>query len=294
MSGERHRLWAVFNDRSVEIQCDTDSIATELRRRLGHLLACSRPVAESLLQIAIAEFAPSCIELHDSAGRVARGNPEYVFHLARKWITAAFASAHPDHLWFHASAATLDGVAILLVGPSGAGKSTLVLRLVERGWRLLGDDAVAVQTADWTALPLPFTPDLRTATEVFEDDVQAFLEQPKMVMTVLDNQVAVAPASIETIVFPRYEPSRVGSPVFEPLPIVKALQSLAEQCAVQSLDRSRVLSEVFHLVRRVPCHRLLYGDAVTAAAEVTRRSLSGVRPQPNSHHASVNRAPASG
>jgi hypothetical protein len=34
--------------------------------------------------------------------------------------------------------------AVLLRGPSGSGKSDLALRLMERGWRLVGDDYVEV------------------------------------------------------------------------------------------------------------------------------------------------------
>ena len=33
---------------------------------------------------------------------------------------------------------------VLLAGPAGAGKSTLVVRLIDRGWRLFGDDVVPV------------------------------------------------------------------------------------------------------------------------------------------------------
>ena len=48
---------------------------------------------------------------------------------------------------FHATAAALRRPgsgwrAALLCGPSGAGKSDLALRLIGRGWRLVGDDYV--------------------------------------------------------------------------------------------------------------------------------------------------------
>jgi RNase adaptor protein for sRNA GlmZ degradation len=44
----------------------------------------------------------------------------------------------------HATAVALDGRAVLLLGPSGAGKSDLALRLIDRGWRLIADDRVAL------------------------------------------------------------------------------------------------------------------------------------------------------
>lgn len=45
----------------------------------------------------------------------------------------------------HATAVALDGRAVLLTGPSGSGKSDLALRLIDRGWTLVGDDYVELE-----------------------------------------------------------------------------------------------------------------------------------------------------
>lgn len=42
----------------------------------------------------------------------------------------------------HGSCAALDDEAVLLLGPSGSGKSDLLLRLIDRGFALIGDDQV--------------------------------------------------------------------------------------------------------------------------------------------------------
>lgn len=42
----------------------------------------------------------------------------------------------------HATAVEIDGYAMLLTGASASGKSDLALRLIDRGARLVGDDAV--------------------------------------------------------------------------------------------------------------------------------------------------------
>ncbi|MFZ4406720.1 MAG: HPr kinase/phosphorylase [Paracraurococcus sp.] len=47
----------------------------------------------------------------------------------------------------HASSVAREGEAVLLLGPPGSGKSDLVLRLIDRGWRLVADDQVDVVAA---------------------------------------------------------------------------------------------------------------------------------------------------
>ncbi|MDT7933980.1 MAG: HPr kinase/phosphatase C-terminal domain-containing protein [Sphingomonadaceae bacterium] len=51
----------------------------------------------------------------------------------------------------HATAVARDGAAVLLLGPPGAGKSDLALRLIDRGWLLVGDDQVLLKGADASA-----------------------------------------------------------------------------------------------------------------------------------------------
>lgn len=44
----------------------------------------------------------------------------------------------------HATAVAIDGYGVLITGLSGSGKSDLALRLIDRGAKLVSDDAVAV------------------------------------------------------------------------------------------------------------------------------------------------------
>ena len=50
----------------------------------------------------------------------------------------------------HGTAVEIDGCAVLLMGPSGSGKSDLALRLIDRGAKLVGDDAVILHRRDDT------------------------------------------------------------------------------------------------------------------------------------------------
>lgn len=52
----------------------------------------------------------------------------------------------------HASCGARDGQAVVLLGPPGCGKSDMLLRLIDRGFRLVADDRVDVQDL-WARAP---------------------------------------------------------------------------------------------------------------------------------------------
>ena len=48
----------------------------------------------------------------------------------------------------HGSAVAIGSLGVLIVGPSGSGKSDLVLRLIDRGAKLISDDILHIDSAD--------------------------------------------------------------------------------------------------------------------------------------------------
>jgi hypothetical protein len=52
-----------------------------------------------------------------------------------------------DRLPVHAAMIARDGVAVVLAGPTGRGKSTLAYAAGRRGWQVLADDGIYVQTS---------------------------------------------------------------------------------------------------------------------------------------------------
>ena len=71
------------------------------------------------------------------------------------------ALAHQGHFVLHAAAVASDDGAVLLVGGSGAGKSTLAAALLKRGWKVLSDDAVVVESRGSRPVAVPTYPGLR-------------------------------------------------------------------------------------------------------------------------------------
>ena len=262
-----HCLLASFNGRHIEVECRTEWLAAELRRRMIHLIAAPVAPPSVILRLSIDELEVSWIEVRDSTGRCERGSFEYVAHHARKWITAAFVAAHPDLIWLHAAAASMDGAAILLAGPAGAGKSTLLVHLVNRGWDLLADDVVALRPDRGEALPLPFSPEVRSSPLELEQDWLDFLEQPKALATIASHRVASKPVAVVGVVLPEYARDAIR-PVITRLTVVSAAQALATHALGDRDGRSNNIGELFRMAGQIPCYRLRYNDSSAAAGDL--------------------------
>lgn len=266
MSAQR-RLLAGFNGRYIGVQCGTEWVATEMRRRILHVVEAEpKPGQSEILHMTLDELAASWFEARDSIGRCERGSFEYVVFHARKWMTSAFVTAQPDLTWLHAAAAGKDGCAILLAGPAGSGKSTLLVQLIERGWRLLADDCVALSPERGEVLPLPFSPEVRAAPRAPDEDWLAFLTQPKSLAAIAPDQVSSTSATVAAIIFPEYVDD-VVRPLITPLTVVSAAQALAAQVLGGNHGGERI-GGVFRLARQIPCYRLSYADSSDAGDEI--------------------------
>ena len=260
-----HCLLAGFNGLHVAVECRTEWLAIELRRRLAHVVAPPHVDPPVILRLTLDELEPSWIEVRDSTGRCERGSFEYASYHARKWMTSAFVGAHADLIWLHAAAASSDGLSVLLSGPAGAGKSTLVVELIGRGWRLLADDVVAVRPGTFEALPLPFSPEVRAAPRERDQEWPAFLAQSKVLAAIEPARVASKPASVSALVFPEYA-ADVTRPLMTPLTVVSAAKALASQ----ALHRNATTGDVFRLAGQVPSYRLRYAAPAAAASALAK------------------------
>jgi hypothetical protein len=274
MSARSFRILARFNGRYGELETNAEWIAAELRRLLPNLIAAPIAGCDVDFRVALTELEPSWIEVRDSTGRSECGPFDRVVCYARRWLTDGFVTAHPGLLWLHASAAALNNAAVIVTGPPGAGKSTLLVRLVERGWRMLAEDVVPVDPDSSAALPFPFSPTIRTKARDVDTDLDTFLEQEKVLVSLLPGQVSADATSVAAIVLPEYS-HQSDRPSLVPLTAVFAAHALASQCLFPGGNRVATMSDVFRLAQSVPCSRLSYRDATIVADELTRRWLPG-------------------
>lgn len=185
-------------------------------------------------------------------------------------LVAAYISRHADTFCLHASSARIGPGLVVLLGDPLAGKSSVALHMAAAGYRLFGDDRLAVRLgADGAAaglclgltpkvrLPLPadcgrrFAEYIDSFTEIrdeaaaylklWEGEAAVFLEQSPIAAFVILNRAetgacAMAPASRAAIV--KALLARCFAPQIDARDLVPALTDLASSVAGYELGFS--------------------------------------------------------
>ena len=173
-----------------------------------------------------------------------------------------FIQARPDLLWFHAGAAASGDCAVLLPGPRGHGKSTLVTGLCARGWTYLSDDIVPIDPISSRVVPFPMTPARREfpGREMPED----WLREPnKVEVSLVPMNICWQPATIGTLVFPRYGLDAVAA--LSTCSPAQAARDMLQHCWNFDSHREAAVRYVCDLAARLPAFRLSFGDGNRAA-----------------------------
>jgi hypothetical protein len=163
----------------------------------------------------------------------------------------------------HASAAVVDGRAIVLPGPMGAGKSTLAAALVQAGAGYLPDEIVAIDPGTRLVVPYPkylslgpalahLVPDRPVSQRSFVGD--QLLVSPEVIRP----DAVAAPAPPGVVVFPRYRPG--ATTTVDPLRPAAALAALAQHAFHLETDGPRVLATFADTVQQAACFALESSD----------------------------------
>ena len=196
-----------------------------------------------------------------------------------------------DLVCVHASAAALDGRAIVLPAPAGHGKSTTVVGLVRAGWDLLTDEAALFDLRDDLLHPFPRPMALSDASMAVLPGLADSLPASYEVFRRLDHHLTAddirpgalgSPAKVAFVVFPSYAPGRTTELV--PLSRSEALMKMLR--GTFNLERvgARGVETLGRVVGAADCYRLNIG-ALEPAVDLIRglftRDGQERRPQAN-------------
>jgi hypothetical protein len=205
-----------------------------------------------------------------------------------------------DRLLFHAAAAELDGVGVLIPADMEAGKTTLMAGLMDRGAAYLTDEAAAVDPEDLTleGFPKPLSIDrgswevlAHRRPEVLDGELADYLATQWQVSGATMGRVAQR-TTLGLVVFRRFV---AGEPT--------TLTALAPADAVQRAVACTFVTDRDHLpvgklralasiIERVPAFELVGGD-LDAAGDAVLEALAAVQSWPGDQRPGFRgRAPA--
>src|SRR5213083_451551 len=201
LAQDQQTRYVTFQGLQVLVSSDVAEVLDGLERTFAAMLAPTAMQPVGKLEVT-----------RDDGEYHVRGNTEVdledgsladVLRCVRFSMIQLFIQARPDLLWFHAGAAASGDCAVLLPGPRGHGKSTLVTGLCARGWTYLSDDIVPIDPISSRVVPFSMTPARREfpGREMPED----WLREPnKVEVSLVPMNICWQPATIGTLVFPRY------------------------------------------------------------------------------------------
>lgn len=193
----------------------------------------------------------------------------------------AFA-ALPPHVHIHAGCATVAGKRVLIVGEKEAGKTTLILRLVQDGVAVNGDETVLV-TADGQSWPFPRRFHVRPTTfPLIPELVGREVEFPVSLLsdggkvygvapTDLGREWTIGPASVDALLFLKKNHGRETY-----AQEISAEEAFRQLCSHTKFPERSV--EWFALLFRLVNHaenRVIINGAPQEAAEIVKHIWAG-------------------
>ncbi len=269
-----HAIGFLLDDRGVEAVVDDPALCTPLRQLFP---AYARSYAGELPRGAervVVQRAADGWTVRAADGRVARCPDfgqvitECEFALARALLHAC-----ADRVQLHASAAVVDGQAVLAAGASGSGKSSLAAAWAAAGHPVLGDDILFVDGESGVS---PFKRLFKVATEVIVDlglDPTATpFWTPGSTTVWYDPETGPgwsAPAPVALLAFPVYHPG--AHTTIELLTPGESLALLLASVVDTGLGRHQCFETLARLAESVPGRRVIFGSVAAAGARLVHR-----------------------
>jgi len=213
----------------------------------------------------------------------AEGSLETVSQAAYRLIAAWWSEEIDGAPVVHAATAVIDGCRVAFVGDKHAGKTTLMLRLIQDGCAVQGDENLILTTVGAIA-----TPRCLHVKETSLDVLPALSERLRSLPFVTDwsgNIVYSCPPSftgdewtivegpIDALVF--LEPNFGGSSLLSPLDRERAFERVLENAFLPPAGKARAVARLRSLVTGCGCWRLQTGNLDQAIDRLRRLASKG-------------------
>lgn len=193
--------------------------------------------------------------------------PKGVLQCLKFEVIHRFVEVHPELLWLHAGAASLEGNAVMLCGAWGSGKSTMVGNLCRKGWTYLSDDIVPVKMADSCLVSFPLTPMMRFHDQA-DGDIRLSPEEvsnlSKQVVDLDEQAFARSTKQLSAIIFPQYDPQAERMEL-TPISPATATLELLRNCLNLKFHKEDAVHYLGGLVEKLPIYMMRYNDGEKAA-----------------------------
>lgn len=192
-------------------------------------------------------------------------------------LVAAYVARQAHTVCFHASSAQIGPGLVVLLGDTLAGKSSVVLHLAASGYRLFGDDRLAVSLSEQAApaaeclgltpkvrLPLPedcgerFAEYIESFTEI-RDDSAAYLK-------LWEGEAAVFPEQAPISALVILERTEAGPCMLSPASRPEIAKALLSSCYSPHLEAASLVPAITRLASSAAGHRLTFSNSREAAA----------------------------
>jgi hypothetical protein len=209
-------------------------------------------------------------------------------------LIAAFVTRQPERVCLHAASIAVGSGAnstiAVLLGESLAGKSSTALQMAAAGYRLFGDDRLAValdETVDEGALNglcmglmpkvrLPLPPDCGARFREFIDGNTEMCDEQAAYLSIWDNEAATFGEQAPVTAFIMLDRRDSGDCVLERAPKGDVIRTLVANCYAPHIPSSALVPLLSRIAGRIDGYRLRFSSSREAgeaiATELTARS----------------------
>ena len=203
-------------------------------------------------------------------------------------LIARFVAQSPNRICLHAGAARVGGGLVILLGESLAGKSSVALQLAAAGYRLFGDDRLALEAPAAAGagargvclglmpkLRLPLPADCGARFAEFVDGYTELRDDEVAYLKLWDGEAAgfgeAAPVAALVVLDRREE----GPTRLEPESRAAMVQALLGNCFAPHVEAARLVGLLGDIVGGCVCHRIRFASSREAAATLSAALRGG-------------------